>query len=161
MTDQLFDAVVGTLDAPMVIVTASDGRERSGCLVGFSMQCSITPCRWLVCISKENHTLGVAAQAATLAIHPLRADQLGLARLFGSLTDDAVDKFERCGWHDGPGGAPILNGCDWIAGAILERIDLGDHVGHLVEIAHVGHDHPAGPQLGFQAVRGMPPGHPA
>jgi flavin reductase (DIM6/NTAB) family NADH-FMN oxidoreductase RutF len=161
MNDVAFDAVTGSLDAPMVIVTASDGRERSGCLVGFSTQCSIDPCRWLVCISKANHTLRVAAGARTLAVHPLRADQLDLARLFGAVTEDAVDKFVRCGWHDGPDGAPILSGCDWLAGTILERIDLGDHVGHLVAITGVGHDHPDAPQLGYQAVRGISPGHRA
>ena len=161
MKDDAFAAVTGLLDGPMVIVTASDGTERSGCLVGFHTQCSIDPCRWLVCISKENHTLRVAAGASTLAIHPLRADQLELARLFGATTDDAIDKFGQCGWREGAGGAPILTGCDWMVGRVLERFELGDHVGYLVAVTEVGHDHPDAPQLGFQAVRGLPPGHPA
>ena len=49
-----------SLDGPMAIVTAFDGRERSGCLVGFHTQCSIAPSRWIVCISKKNHTYGIA-----------------------------------------------------------------------------------------------------
>lgn len=161
MNDDTFAAVVGSLDAPMVIVTVSDGRDRSGCLVGFSTQCSIDPCRWLVCLSSVNHTARVARGARTLAVHFLRADQLELAQLFGAATEDAIDKFTRCGWREGPGGAPIIAGCDWIAGEIRERVAFGDHDGYVLDVSDAGHEHAAAPQLGYQAVRGISPGHPA
>ena len=157
----VYREIVDTLDAPMVVVTACDGNERSGCLVGFATECSIAPPRWLVCISKVNHTLRVARAADTLIVHLLRTDQGDLARLFGSLTDDTVDKFAHCTCRDGPGGAPIIAGCDWIAGRVRERIDLGDHEGQLLDVFDAGHEHAEAPQLGFQAVRGLRPGHPA
>ena len=156
-----FAQIVDSLDAPMLVVTACDGSERSGCLVGFATQCSIAPRRWLICISKSNHTFRVARATQTVVVHFLRVDQVELARLFGSQTEDVVDKFARCAWRDGPGGAPILAGCDWIAGRVLERIDLGDHEGQLLGVFDAGHEHADAPQLGFQAVRGLPPGHPA
>ena len=53
--------LTGELDFSMLVVTAFDGRERAGCLVGFSTQCSIDPPRYLVCISTANHTARVAA----------------------------------------------------------------------------------------------------
>jgi flavin reductase (DIM6/NTAB) family NADH-FMN oxidoreductase RutF len=158
--DDDFLRIVSSLDPPMQIVTASDGTERSGCLVGFATQCSIDPRRWFVCISKTNHTFRVARAARTLIVHHLRADQLDLARLFGSETDDTVDKFAHCAWHEGPDGTPILEGCDWIAGRIVLRVDVGDHFGHLLEVTGAGHEHPDAPQLGFQAVRDLRPGHP-
>jgi flavin reductase (DIM6/NTAB) family NADH-FMN oxidoreductase RutF len=159
MPDDAFAAIVDTLDAPMLVVTARAGGERSGCLVGFGTQCSINPRRWLVCMSKTNHTFGVAAAAQTLVVHFLRADQRDLAELFGSQTEDSVDKFTRCAWRDGPEGVPILAGCDWIAGHILQRIDLGDHEGQQLEVFDAGHEHEPAPQLGFQAVRGLRSGH--
>lgn len=161
MSDAAFEQICETLDGPMVIVTANDGRERSGCLVGFNTQCSIDPRHWLVCISKLNHTLGVAARARTLAIHLLRADQLALAKLFGATTEDVTDKFAQCGWRDGPGGVPILEGCDWLAGPVLARLDAGDHVAHVVAVTDAGHEHADGPQLGFQLARTIQAGHPA
>jgi len=150
-----------SLDGPMAIVTAFDGRERSGCLVGFHTQCSIAPSRWIVCISKKNHTYGIAQGAEWLALHFLRSDQLGLAQLFGAVTDDVVPelKFQRCEWRAAGGGTPILAGCDYIFGRVLERIDAGDHVAHLIYICETGNPHPAAPQLGFQDVQGMRPGH--
>ena len=164
MSRDAFERICSTLDSAMAIVTAYDGRERSGCLIGFHTQCSIAPRRWLACISKANHTYGVASGARRLAVHVLRDDQHGLAQIFGGETEDAIapaTKFEQCAWHPAPDGTPILDGCDWFAGPILERVDLGDHVGHLIEITDAGNGHAGAPPLGFQATRDIHPGHPA
>jgi flavin reductase (DIM6/NTAB) family NADH-FMN oxidoreductase RutF len=152
-----------SLDFPMAVVTAFDGRERSGCLVGFHTQCSIAPHRWLVCISVANHTYRIAQASEWLVVHVLRDDERALAELFGAVTGDVAphEKFDRCSWRPGPGGVPVLAGCDWVAGRVLERIEVGDHVAHLLDIAEVGIDHVPAPQLGSQHVRDIHPGHPA
>jgi flavin reductase (DIM6/NTAB) family NADH-FMN oxidoreductase RutF len=157
-----FEQVLQALDAPMIVVTTTDGHERSGCLVGFETQCSIEPRRWLVCLSKKNHTYGVAEKADVLVVHFLHRDQRPLAELFGGMTDDQTDKFRLCSWRAGSGGAPIVEGCDWIAGRIIERHDVGDHVAHVLDVIDAGHEYPddGAPELGFQSVRGMKPGHP-
>ncbi|HEY5349326.1 MAG TPA: flavin reductase family protein [Candidatus Lustribacter sp.] len=151
-----------TLDIPMAVVTAFDGREHSGCLVGFHTQCSIAPPRWLVSISKENHTYRVALAADWLVVHFLRADQHDLALLFGGETGDAIgpeNKFERTPWHTGPGNTPILDGCDWVAGRLIERIDAGDHVAHILDITDGRCERAGAPRLGFNAARDIRPGH--
>jgi flavin reductase (DIM6/NTAB) family NADH-FMN oxidoreductase RutF len=157
-----FERMCKGLDFPMVIVTAFDGRERSGCLVGFHTQCSIDPHRWLVCLSKTNHTFGVAEKAHELVVHILRSDQHGLAELFGGATADTIgieEKFARSEWRESSAGTPIIAGCDWFAGRIISRTDTGDHVAHVIEIEAFGIEHEPAPQLGFQAVIGMEPGH--
>ena len=144
----------------MVIVTAAapDGR-RSGCLVGFSTQCSIHPPRVLACISKANHTLPVATAAPVLAVHWLAPDDRDLAELFGGETGDEVDKFERCSWRPGPGEVPVLAGVKgWVAGPVVGRFDVGDHVAFVLD-AEVGSGDPAADELGFQAVKDLEPGH--
>jgi flavin reductase (DIM6/NTAB) family NADH-FMN oxidoreductase RutF len=164
MIADTFARLCESLDFPMTIVTAFDGREHSGCLVGFHTQCSIDPRRWLACISKVNHTCGVAERAEWLAVHLLRDDQHALAEFFGSVTGDAIaphEKFESCSWQPGPAGTPILEGCDWIAGRVLERFDGGDHVMFLLEVTEHGEAHAPARQLGSQAVRDITPGHPA
>jgi len=144
----------------MFVVTASAGGETSGCLAGFVTQCSIDPARFLVCVSKLNHTYGVAARAPALGLHLLGEDQLDLASVFGELTGDDSDKLAAVAWHPGPLGAPVLEECAaWIEGAVLERIDLGDHVGHLVEPrSGGGGGHPG--ELRYSAARRLHPGHP-
>jgi flavin reductase (DIM6/NTAB) family NADH-FMN oxidoreductase RutF len=42
--------------------------------------------------------------------------------LEGEKTGDAVPKFDRCRWHRGLTGVPILDDCAaWIEGSILSR----------------------------------------
>jgi len=127
--------MVALLDYPMFVVTARVGEERSGCLVGFSSQVSIHPARFLVGLSKTNHTYRTVSAGAThLGMHLLTAGHHDLARLFGGETGDGVDKFAHCSWWNGPEGVPILGrAAAWFVGRILGRFDLGDHVGHLTE----------------------------
>ena len=153
------DRLVNRLDYPMLVVTAEAGGERAGCLVGFATQCSIDPTRFLLCLSRRNHTFRVATRAAALVAHVLGPEDGALAALFGEATGDAVDKFSHCHWRPGPAG-PVLEACrQWFAGRVLDRFDVGDHVAFLVE-PFAAAARPLEGQLGFQDVRGLRPGHP-
>lgn len=153
-------AMVGRLDYPLFVVTVLGDGEASGCLAGFVTQCSITPSRFLVCVSKENHTLSVAERSTALGLHLLGGGQLDLARVFGELTGDAIDKFALVEWHPGATGVPILERCAaWLEGPIVDRVDLGDHVGHLVDpVAGGGGGEPG--ELLYSAAKHLDPGHP-
>jgi flavin reductase (DIM6/NTAB) family NADH-FMN oxidoreductase RutF len=156
---EAFERLVNRLDYPMLVVTAEAGGERAGCLVGFATQCSIDPPRFLLCLSRANHTYRVARRARTLVAHVLGREHQELAALFGEQTGDTVDKFARCRWRPGPGG-PVLEACrQWFAGRVLDRFEVGDHVAFLVEpvAAAAGR---IGGQLSFQDVRRLRPGHP-
>ena len=155
-----FDAIISGLEYPMIVATVTADGERAGCLVGFSTQCSIDPARYAVFISKQNHTFRVATRAEMLVVHILRRGDKQLARIFGEETGDAVSKFEQCSWHAGPGGAPVLDSCDWFAGRILERVDAGDHVLHILDITDEGRATRTDQGvLGFQDVRDLEAGH--
>ncbi len=157
-----FQRIAARLDYPMFVLTVADGARRSGCLVGFATQCSIHPPRWFVCVSKVNHTFPIAEAAEVFVVHVLRARDRALARWFGEATGDDVDKFETVDWQPGPGGAPVLHDCDWFAGRVVERVDVGDHVGYVLDILDDGRaEHSDEPALGFQATRDFEPGHPA
>jgi flavin reductase (DIM6/NTAB) family NADH-FMN oxidoreductase RutF len=156
-----FGALVGQLEYSMFIVTVRAGDELAGCLVGFGCQSSIHPPRFLLCLSRENHTYRVAMRAPELAVHFVPQQAEALARLFGSCTGDVVDKFARCAWQSGPAGLPILQECpDWFAGRVLDRLDLGDHVGFLLEpvAAHLA---VGPPYYTFEQAKTIEPGHPA
>lgn len=155
------EAFLDGVDYPMFVVTAADGEDRAGCLVGFATQTSIQPFRLLVCLSRVNRTTRVARRTAQLGVHLLRPDQLPLAQLFGASTGDEVDKFSRCRWRPGPAGVPLLlDSPRWLVGQVLDRLALGDHVGYLLAPVAAWSRHP-GPMLSFQDVRQLRPGHPA
>jgi flavin reductase (DIM6/NTAB) family NADH-FMN oxidoreductase RutF len=156
-----FEHLAGRLDYPMLVVTAADGEERSGCLVGFSTQCSIDPARYWIGISVNNRTHEVASRATHLAIHTLRPDQRPLAELFGTVSGYDVDKFERCRWHDGPQGTAILDdAAGWFVGRVHEVISGGDHTWFMVE-PEDAMDRGQGRVLSFQDVKDLDAGREA
>lgn len=156
-----FNRFVKDLDPPMFVVTTASPEERSGCLIGFATQVSIHPPRFLACLSEKNHTYRVATRAELLAVHTLDPGQQDLAELFGEETGDEVDKFERCAWTPGPAGVPLLDDAQKLfVGRILERIDFGDHVGHLLEPIEIEVE-AEGETMEFQQVKDLDPGHEA
>jgi flavin reductase (DIM6/NTAB) family NADH-FMN oxidoreductase RutF len=116
-----------------------------------------------VCLSTANRTFEVASRAETLVVHALYESDHALASLFGEETDtdEEVDKFRSCAWAPGPGGAPVLDGCDWFAGTVHHRVEFGDHVGFVLDITDLGEaSRAAEPRLGSQGVRDLEAGNP-
>ena len=158
--EKTFTSLMGELDYPMFIVTtiAGDG-ERSGCLIGFATQISITPPRFLVGLSEKNHTYRVAQRAEYVAVHFVPADGEAIAELFGSETGDEVDKFARCAWHEGPAGLPILDHLpNWFAGHIRERVPAGDHDALILDPTAAEREAEE-QELTFHRAKRIEPGH--
>jgi flavin reductase (DIM6/NTAB) family NADH-FMN oxidoreductase RutF len=155
-------AFVEATDYPLLVITTiADGGQRSGCLAGFVTQCSIDPPRFLVCISRVNHTFDVVQRARFMVLHLLGERQSDLASRFGERTGDSVDKFTDVRWHPGPEGVPVLDECSaWVLVEILARFDVGDHQAVLAGPLDGG----AGNQSGLLILSNAPPldaGHPA
>ncbi len=149
-------------DTPLYVVTVGGTatEEVSGCVAGFVTQCSIAPPRFIVCLSKLNHTFFVGERVEGIAIHLLGSDQPDLASLFAEFTGDTYDKFEHCGWHRGSTGAPVLDECAaWLEGTVLDRFGVGDHEAVLMSPTGGG----PGGHDGLLTLRSAPtlhPGHP-
>ena len=162
MDDDPFDRLVDMLDNTMYVVTTQADGELSGCLVGFATQASIHPQRFMAAISKANHTCAIAARSDFLAVHVVQRRRLDLARLFGGETGDEVNKFDRCSWHTGPQGMPILDdAAGWFVGRTLERIDLGDHIGYLLDPVAGAVNDPSNDLVMLTDVADLTPGHEA
>jgi flavin reductase (DIM6/NTAB) family NADH-FMN oxidoreductase RutF len=155
--------VVARANPPLYVVTTVAAGERAGCVVGFATQASIDPPRFLVAISKANRTWHIVQDASHIAVHLFGRERMDVVDLFGGETGDEVDKFDQCAWVEGEGGLPILDGAAaWFVGQIIERFDLGDHVGHLLESVDGGaatETSPAATTL--HDADDLEPGHPA
>ena len=156
-----FNAIVGSLEYPMFIVTARAGEEALGCLVGFATQMSIDPPRFLIGLSHTNRTFRRGGDSQTFAVHAVPEHAAALAELFGGETADEVDKFGRCAWHEGPDGVPILDDCaNWFVGRVVWRQDAGDHDAFLLE--PVAAQHGSGEDaFSFHRAKRIAPGHEA
>ena len=96
-----------------------------------------------------------------MIVHVVPEDAGDLVELFGGETGDTEDKFQRCEWHEGPLGLPLLDGCpSWFAGRIVQRVALGDHVGRVLEPFAGSADQPGRPFPLSRAKR-VDPGHQA
>lgn len=150
------------VDFPYYLLTVrTPDEEMSGCLAGFVTQCSIEPPNFVACISRVNHTLGVAVRSAAMGLHLLGEDQLDMARLFGEETGDEIDKFAEVDWHLGATGAPLLVEVSLaLEGTILGHSAVGDHEAFLLRAVRAVD----GPGRGLLTHRNSPrlhPGHPA
>ena len=160
--DDAFEKLVALLNYPMFVVTTAVDGVTAGCLVGFASQTSIRPPRFLVGLSKKNHTFRVAAEATHLAVHVFGREHLDVVELFGGQTGDRTNKFDRCTWHHGPAQMPILDdAAAWFVGKVLERFTLGDHVGHLLEPVDGSPPHELEHWVSFGDVHDLQPGHDA
>jgi flavin reductase (DIM6/NTAB) family NADH-FMN oxidoreductase RutF len=157
-----FDKLVSLLNYPMYVVTTQADGVAAGCLVGFASQASINPPRFLIGLSRKNHTFRVAADATHLGVHVFDRKHLDVVKLFGSQTGDTVNKFDQCRWHSGPAQTPILDdAAAWFAGKILDRFSLGDHVGHLLEPVGGSPPRELEQWVCYGDVRDLEPGHEA
>ncbi|MFJ8825143.1 flavin reductase family protein [Streptomyces sp. NPDC102467] len=157
-----FDAFTALADSPIHVVTTAAHGERAGCLVGFAGQCSIEPVRFVVWLSKVNHTYLLARTAQTLVVHLLDRRQHRLAERFGALCGARHDKFADLDWSEGPGGAPVLtDALASFAGHIRDRFDGGDHVAFLLDPDRIrASATDRGPALSLQDTLGITAGHP-
>jgi flavin reductase (DIM6/NTAB) family NADH-FMN oxidoreductase RutF len=156
-----FSDLVAAVDPAMAIVTTLSGDERAGCLVGFHVQCSITPPRHAIWLSKANHTFRVGVHARYFAVHFPSEESTEVPELFGTVSGDTVDKFARCDWERGPGGVPLLSSCPnrFVATRVTLLDDGGDHVCLVLSPTEVA----AAPfrPLRLSQVAHLEPGHDA
>lgn len=156
------EQLTSQLDGPLIVVTATNQRERGGCVVGFHCQCSVDPGRFAVWLSKANHTFRVSWLADRLAVHFLTEADHDMAELFGTYTGDRVDKFELCDWQAGDGGVPLLDRCpNRFVGRRVALLDEGsDHVCIVLDPLEVSFAGPFRP-LRHSHVQDLDAGHPA
>lgn len=160
-SDKAAAALTARADYPIYVVCVEHEDQKAGCVAGFVTQCSIDPVRFLVCVSKANHTYQVAKDSNAMSLHLLGSEQHDLALLFGHLTGDSSDKFARVDWKPGQTGAPVLQRCvAWIEGEILINHDVGDHVAFLLSPVNGGAG-PEGGELTVAQIRDIEAGHPA
>ncbi len=122
------------LDGPVFVVTTQADGQPSGCLISFATQTSVRPPSFMVAIPRSSGACDAVRQSEHLAVHVLAQHQVVLAELFENDADDQAEKFGRCSWRVGPRGMPILDeAIAWFVGRTAYWIEIGDHVGYIVE----------------------------
>jgi 3-hydroxy-9,10-secoandrosta-1,3,5(10)-triene-9,17-dione monooxygenase reductase component len=122
-----FRDVLGTYPTGVCVVTsAAAGGQRWGMTVGTFTSISLDPPMVGFMPGKASFSWQEMSQTHSFCINILGADQQHLSSRFSSR---AEDKFAGVETGVSPGGLPILaNVLGWIECAVVEEIELGDHL---------------------------------
>lgn len=129
-----FRRCLGQFATGVTVMTARDGERLVGICVNSFAALSLEPPLVLWSIRRVSGSLDSFRAAGRFAVNVLAADQVALANLFASATDD---KFGTSRWTPGRGGAPLLAGAIASLECRLEQVlDGGDH---LIMVGRVEH----------------------
>ena len=160
MDRDAFDSLVTRMDTAMIVLTASDGEERAGCLVGFhtAEQHRAAPVRDLGVEDQPHLRRRAAGPVISRSTSSPRQDR-DLAEHFGGLTGDEVDKFADIEWNPGPTVCPCSRGARTGSSPVVaQHDDGGDHVCVIAEPIDVSATAEFTP-LRFHSVQRIEPGH--
>ncbi len=127
MDSQQFRAALGMFATGVCVVTV---RSADGGLVGLTANSfnsvSLEPPLVLWSLARRAGSMPIFERGTHYAINILAADQMPLAQRFA--TRD-IDRFAGVPWHEGAGGAPVLEGVvACFECANRSRYEEGDHV---------------------------------
>lgn len=136
----------GTFMTGVTVVTAHD---KNGDPLGFTANSfasvSIDPPLILVCLANSSQNYDALVNAPGFAVNILSETQLDVSNTFAR---PVKDRFASVSWHNGPNGAPILDGASaWFDCVMHKTVEAGDHVILIGEV--LAFDHTATPGLGY------------
>lgn len=122
------------LTVGVYVIGVAHGSRRDAFTAASVLQVSYSPLLILVGVNPDHAAYRLLCGGSAFAVSVLKADQLAVARHFGTPTDARADKLAGRAWHPGRDGAPILDHAlayfecetvgDWPAGD--HRIVLGE-----------------------------------
>lgn len=119
------------LAAGVAIVTSEHDGELGAMTATSVASISATPPLLIFSASQLSSATAVIAQAETVVVHILTADQLDLAILCAA---SGADRFaDPSPWRRLPTGEPYLPGTAWIRGRVVNRFAAGASIVHVVE----------------------------
>lgn len=134
MSDSLFSLT----NHELFVVTAHDGDRRGGQIASWVLPATLVPDRprAVVLLSPTNHTHDLIRASGRFALNLLAEGQEALVPRFGLRSGRELDKLAGVALDPpSPAGLPLLAGsCGWAECALLDALDGGDRIIHLVEV---------------------------
>ena len=120
-----------------VVTTKSDEGVPRGFTANSFSSVSMEPALLSICVANSAFSAEAFRSSGSFAINVLSYEQKGLSSLFASKDPS---KFEKCAWHDGRSGCPVLNEvAAWFDCSTERVIEAGDHFILLGRIDDYGH----------------------
>lgn len=112
------------------VVTAAHGGRYGGFACAWATQ--LGTARVLICAGEQSTTREMILASGSFGLNVLAADQVELARAFGSRSSSSVDKLEGVPYHVADTGAPLLNDCVIALDCRVETVHDHGHIAIVV-----------------------------
>jgi len=120
-----FRDVLGCCPTGVAVITARDGEERFGLVVGTFTSISLDPPLVGFFPGKGSRTWRKIEQTGSFCANVLSAEQVAVCRNF---TSDIEDKFAEISHGLSPSGLPLIDGiAAWVQCRIQSVQEIGDH----------------------------------
>ena len=147
-----FRTVLGHFPTGVCVVTAMEGDEPIGMVVGSFTSVSLDPPLVAFLADRSSSTFPRIREATSFCVNVLAADQESLCRAFATR---GADRFSRTSWRPAPSGAPILeNVVAWIDCVPDVIHEAGDHYIYIGRVTDLAVENPTLPLLFFQGGYG-------
>lgn len=120
----LFRRVLGSVPAPVSVVTSADEQGPHGTTVSAFCSLSLEPPMILVALDLDSDLLSLIQRVGRWGVNVLARGQEGLAERFAR---KGADKFADVPWHDERGLPRLPSAQAWLACVTSELIPGGDH----------------------------------
>jgi flavin reductase (DIM6/NTAB) family NADH-FMN oxidoreductase RutF len=133
---EVADKLANSVYKPLWIMTSHRGDELSGSMVISALSLfRSNPVKFVVCVTKHDHTHDVVMESGVFALHALREDQIGLATHFAYQSSRDVNKFATLDYKIGHTGCPILRDClGYMEFEVFAKVDTPTHTVVVAEI---------------------------
>jgi flavin reductase (DIM6/NTAB) family NADH-FMN oxidoreductase RutF len=132
-----FAEIFDRLDRELWLVTARDGKRRSGLIATYVSKVSLVPQfpRVTIAIAKHHFTHELIEASGAFCMHLIGEDQIDWVWRFGIPSGRDADKFAGLETTFGANGTPILTtALAWVDCQVEARMDIGDRTVFLAEV---------------------------
>ena len=125
------------LTSGVYVVGVADGDRRNAFTAAWVTQVSFRPLLLAVSVSPGHASYPLLRAGGAFCVNVLAADQLALARDFGTRSGRDADKLAGVAWRPGVTGAPVLTeAAAYFDCRVVTDVEAGDHrllVGRVVD----------------------------
>lgn len=125
----------------LFVLTARDGEKDNGCIINTAGQVTVTPNRITIAVNKQNYTHDMILKTGVFALSILdQSAPFSLFQQFGFQCGRTIDKLANTPVQRTPEGVAYLmqHSSAWIAGKVVQTMDLGTHTLFLADVTDAG-----------------------
>ena len=142
--DRMRRRLLWTMPYGLYVVGSRHGDRRNAMTLNFATQVSFEPKLLGIGVEKTALTHELVAHGGSFTLNTISREDRAIVRKFTKPVevDEAASTLNGFPFHDGPGGAPVLDqAVAWVACEVRQPVDCGGHTFFVGEVVACGFQH--------------------